>query len=153
MEPEAYACRKLGSPEAALEAFTRRAVGSSRFSSWLDARPTLYWDGVAELVIPLREEITQHHGYAHGAIVGAAADNACAWAASSIVGDVVTANYTLHLLKPGMGDRLRARGEVVRTGRREVICRSEVFAERAGKGCTESVRIAICTASISILTR
>jgi uncharacterized protein (TIGR00369 family) len=153
MKPEDYACRRLGSPEKALAAFSNRAVGLSRFSSWLEAKPTVYWDGIAELTIPLRDEITQHHGYAHGAIIGAAADNACAWAASSVVGDVVTANYTLHLLQPGLGERLRARGEVVRIGRREVICRSEVFAETLSGERPQSVRIAICTASISALTR
>ncbi len=35
-------------------------------------------------------ELIQHHGFAHGGIVGALADDACAWAAAPVLGDAVT---------------------------------------------------------------
>lgn len=101
---------RFGSEGAALAAFAAARV-TSGFSTLLAAQPTKWWAGEAELVIPLRAELLQHHGYAHGAVVGAAADNACAWAAASLAGDVVTSSYTLQLLAPAKGARLRAKGK------------------------------------------
>lgn len=122
---------RFGSPEAALEAFTK-ARATSGFSTLLAAKPLKWWAGEAELVIPLRPELTQHHGYAHGAVIGAAADNACAWAAASVAGDVVTSTYTLQLLAPAKGQRLRAKGRVIRAGKRQVSAELQVWAESDG---------------------
>jgi len=119
---------RFGTEAAALEAFTA-ARATSGFSTLLAARPTKWWAGEAEPVIPLRPELLQHHGYAHGAVVGAAADNACAWAAASVAGDVVTSSYTLQLLSPAKGARLRAHGKVIRAGKRQVSAQAQVFAE------------------------
>lgn len=107
----------------------RRAVLTSGFSTFLGAEPLRCWQGESELVIPLRPELTQHHGFAHGGVIGAAADNACAWAAASVAGDVVTSSYTLHLLGPAQGERLRAKARVIRAGRRQVTVQADVFCE------------------------
>ena len=37
-----------------------------------------------------KEDMTQHHGFLHGGLVGFLADNAAAYAAATLVGDVVT---------------------------------------------------------------
>ncbi|RJF87592.1 hotdog fold thioesterase [Oleomonas cavernae] len=116
------------SPEAML-ALLERSVLTSGFSTMLGARPLRCWQGECELLIDLKPELTQHHGFAHGAVVGAAADNACAWAAASVAGDVVTASYTLHLVAPAKGERLRAKGLVLKSGRRQLTVRADVFAE------------------------
>lgn len=121
----------------------KRSVMTSGFSSWMGAEPLRCWDGEAELVVPLTPQLMQHHGHAHGAIIGAVADNACAWAAASLAGDVLTANYTLHLLAPARGERLRARGQVVKAGRRQLVARADVFAE-AGE-TTKLVATAVAT--------
>jgi uncharacterized protein (TIGR00369 family) len=105
------------------------AVKGSGFSSWLGVEPTRVWQGISELFLDVRPELTQHHGFAHGAIVGVMADNACAWAAASVAGDVVTGSYTIHFLAPAIGKRLRARGEVVKPGRRQVVVRAEVWSD------------------------
>lgn len=122
---------RYGTPDAALKAFTE-ARALSGFSTFLGAKPVKWWAGEAELVVPLRPELMQHHGYAHGAVVGAAADNACAWAAASVAGDVVTATYTLQLLAPAKGERLRAKGAVLRAGKRQVSAQAQVWAESDG---------------------
>lgn len=108
------------------------AVERSGFSRWLGVEPVTVWEGEAELLLAMREELTQHHGFAHGAIIGLMADNACAWAASSVAGDVVTGSYTIHFLSPARGERLRAKGTVIRPGKRQVIVRADVWAESDG---------------------
>src|SRR3546814_14325157 len=77
--------------------------------------------------------MTQHHGFAHGAIVGYMADTVCAWAAASMVGDVVTSEYKLNLLSPAVGERLTAVGSVVKAGSRQVVTRADVFAVKDGE--------------------
>jgi uncharacterized protein (TIGR00369 family) len=121
--------RKFDTPEGALDYMKRVAVQSSGFTRFAAIEPLKVWDGESELTITLRDDLTQHHGYAHGAVVGLMADNACAWAAASVAGDVVTGSYTIHFLAPGKGERLRAKGQVVKAGKRQVIVRAEVWAE------------------------
>lgn len=105
------------------------AVEGSGFTAFLGVEPLRCFDGESELVLTLRPDMTQHHGFAHGAIVGLMADNACAWAASSVIGDVVTGSYTINFLAPAKGERLRAAGTVIRAGRRQAIVRADIWAE------------------------
>ncbi len=108
------------------------AVQGSGFSRFLGVEPLRCWEGESELTLEMRDDLTQHHGFAHGAIVGLMADNACAWAAASVAGDVVTGSYSINFLSPARGDRLRARGVVVKPGRRQVVVRADVWAESDG---------------------
>jgi acyl-coenzyme A thioesterase PaaI-like protein len=71
-----------------------------------------------------------HHRFVHGAVIGFLADSACAWAAASLVGDVVTSEYKLNLMVPATGSRLLGRGEVITINGRQVICRADVFCEK-----------------------
>ncbi|WP_233355239.1 PaaI family thioesterase [Hirschia maritima] len=127
----------------------KQSVTQSGFSSFLGAEPVKSSPGEIELIIPLKEELTQHHGFAHGAVVGAAADNACAWAAASVAGDVVTSSYTLQLLAPAIGNRLRAHGKVIKKSKRQVSVHANVFAEDE----TNSKLVATALASIAIVEK
>lgn len=127
----------------------RQRIKTSGFTQILAATPLRCWQGESELVIELAPHLTQHHGFAHGGVIGAAADNACAWAAASVAGDVVTSSYTLHFLEPALGERLRAKGRVIRAGKRQVTAAADVFAEKAG----ESKLIATALATISKVER
>ncbi|MGB3469697.1 MAG: PaaI family thioesterase [Erythrobacter sp.] len=120
---------RFDSPEASLDYMKRVAVKGSGFSNWLCVEPRKVWQGEAELRLPLRREMTQHHGYAHGAIVGLMADNACAWAAASLAGDVVTGSYTINFLRPARGSHLTAKAQVIKPGKRQVVVRADVWAE------------------------
>ena len=136
---------RFDSPEASLDTMRRVAVKGSGFSSWLGVEPLKVWQGEAELLLTLRPEMTQHHGFAHGAIVGLMADNACAWAGASVIGDVVTGGYTINFLRPALGQRLRAKGQVIKPGKRQVIVRADVFAE---SDAAEPVHVAAAQATI-----
>jgi uncharacterized protein (TIGR00369 family) len=91
-----------------------------------------YSFGKAELSIPFQATITQHHGLAHGAILGFLADSACSWAAASVAGDVVTSEYKINLIAPARGDLLIGRGDVINISGRQVVTRADVFAVREG---------------------
>ncbi|MBA4044607.1 MAG: PaaI family thioesterase [Erythrobacter sp.] len=142
--PTATASR-FDSPEASIAYMKRVAVARSGFSAWLDVEPLKVWEGESELLLKLRPEMTQHHGYAHGAIVGLMADNACAWAGASVVGDVVTGGYTIDFLRPAKGQQLRAKGNVIKAGKRQVVVRADVWAESEGEA---PVHVAAAQATI-----
>lgn len=136
---------RFDSPEASIEYMKRVAVARSGFSNWLQVEPIVVWQGESELVLELRAEMTQHHGYAHGGIVGLMADNACAWAGASVLGDVVTGGYTINFLRPAKGACLRAKGLVIKSGKRQAIVRADVFAESSG---ADPVHVAAAQATI-----
>jgi uncharacterized protein (TIGR00369 family) len=134
------------SPETMLARLTA-SVCRSPLAALLDIRPTRCWNGESELIIPIRPDITQHHGTVHGGVVGIAADDACCWAAASVVGDVVTANYSVHFLAPARGEILRGVGTLVRVGKRTATARAEIYADSPDG----SVLVATALASIAIL--
>jgi uncharacterized protein (TIGR00369 family) len=106
----------------------REVLDSQPFSVLLGARLTAFEPGQVELVVPLRAELLQQHGFVHGGVLSYVADNALTFAGGSALGQrVVTAGYTISYLKPAQGDRLIARATVVATGKRQAVCRCDVF--------------------------
>ena len=89
--------------------------------------------GFVEIHLPHKPEITQQHGYIHGGVVGMIADSAAGYAANTLTPSdtsVLTVEYKLNLVAPADGQRLVARGEVIKPGRTLIITRAEVFAIR-----------------------
>ncbi len=117
-----------GLAREALEAVIER----SPYTRDLGVRLVRYAPGDVEIQLPIQPRFAQHHGFVHGSLVGFMADTACAWAAASVAGDVVTAEYKLNLLAPAIGDALLARGTVVKVGTRQVVARADVFAVKDG---------------------
>lgn len=90
--------------------------------------------GYTEIHLPYRQEITQQHGFIHGGVVGMIADSAAGYAANTLTpadSSVLTVEYKLNLIAPADGERLVARGEVIRSGRTLIITKAEVFAIKA----------------------
>lgn len=108
-------------------------IAKTPFAVWVGAKLQSYEYGRVEVCIPLKPEIQQHHGFAHGAIVGMLADSACAWAAASVVGDVVTSEYKLSLLAPAVGKTLIGYGTVLHAKGRQIVCRADVYSLNSEK--------------------
>jgi uncharacterized protein (TIGR00369 family) len=86
--------------------------------------------GRTEIHLPHWEGIEQQHGFEHGGIVGTIADSAAGYAAMTVVpasASVLTVEYKLNLVAPADGQRLIARGQVVRPGRTLIVSKAEVF--------------------------
>lgn len=121
------------------------AVAGSGFSRFLNVEPLICWEGKAEVLLKVRDDMTQHHGFVHGAIVGLMADNSCAWAAASLLGDVVTGGYTVNFLAPAKGAHLRAKAQVVKAGKRQAVVRADIWSETKGE---KPVHVAAAQATI-----
>lgn len=114
-------------PVATLEAM-QQIVAASPFALLTGSEVIACSNGFAEVTMPFDRRHTQHHGFLHGGLVGYLADTAISWAAASVVGDVLTAEYRVHLLAPGKGERFVGRGHVIKAGRRQVVARADVVA-------------------------
>jgi uncharacterized protein (TIGR00369 family) len=87
--------------------------------------------GHTEIHLPHWSGIDQQHGYVHGGVIGMIADSAAGYAAMTLVPEgasVLTVEYKMNLLAPGLGQKLIARGKVIRPGRTLIVTQAEVFA-------------------------
>ncbi|WP_371323812.1 PaaI family thioesterase [Dechloromonas sp. ZY10] len=102
----------------------------------IQARLEQVTPGNVTIVLPHWTGVEQQHGFIHGGVVGMIADSAAGYAAMSLVSadaSVLTVEYKLNLVAPADGDRLIARGKVVRPGKTLSITQAEVLAERNGQ--------------------
>ena len=114
----------------------RRMFALEPFMDYLGAKLTQVVPGRAEIRLAFRPELTQHDGFFHGGIVATLADMAGGAAAYTRVPagmGALTVEIKINLLAPGVGEALVARGEVLRAGKRLIVCRSDVFTVRAGQ--------------------
>lgn len=89
-------------------------------------------EGWAEVVIPVRPEFHHAAGAVHGSIYFKALDDAAFFAANSLVEDVfvLTASFTLYLIRPVSEGELRGRGRAVHRSQRLILADSELTDDR-----------------------
>lgn len=99
------------------------------------ARIAAIGPGTCRIEAPLLDIARQQHGAGHAALTFALGDTAAGYAALSLMpegAEVMTAEIKINLLRPAMGERLVARAEVVRAGRRLSVVRADVLAVQEG---------------------
>ena len=111
----------------------RQALASQPFSRLVGAELEIFREGFAELRLPLRTELKQQHGFAHGGIVCYLADNALTFAGGSALGPAcVTSEFKINYMRPATGSALVARATVVHAGKSQAVCRCDVIAVKDG---------------------
>jgi uncharacterized protein (TIGR00369 family) len=92
-------------------------------------------EGAVEIILVPRPEISQQHGFVHAGAVTAIADSAAGYAALSLMPagiGVLSTEFKINLLAPAIGDRIVARGRVVKAGRTLTVAQTDVFAVTGG---------------------
>jgi uncharacterized protein (TIGR00369 family) len=87
--------------------------------------------GEVEVWLPFDRRLTQQHGFLHAATIAAIADNACGYAALSMMqpdASVLSVEFKVNLLAPAAGERFVALGQVVRAGKTITVTRADVHA-------------------------
>jgi uncharacterized protein (TIGR00369 family) len=110
------------------------------FIADLGIRPVAAGEGWVETELTMEERLRQQHGFAHAGVVTTLADHTAGAAASTAVGEgrsVLTADFTVHLLRPATGDVLHCRGEIVRAGRSLIVAEAKVTIQ--GKLCVRYI--------------
>ncbi len=91
--------------------------------------------GFVEVAVTPNPAISQQHGFVHGGAVSAIADTAAGYATMSLLPldtSVLTTEFKINLIAPATGDRIVARGEVVKAGRTLTIAQTKVVAITGG---------------------
>ena len=102
--------------DPSFEVGVRRSLSRLALMSTIAARLTRIAPGEVEIDMPVRDDLTQRHGFVAAGIVTAIIDTACGYAAMSLMPaghSVVTVEYKVNFVAPARGERLVARGRVV----------------------------------------
>jgi uncharacterized protein (TIGR00369 family) len=121
----------LAPPDPGFEAAVRRSFSRLALMTTIGARLMRVAPGEVDIDMPVRHDLTQQHGYVAAAIVTAIMDTACGYAAMSLMpagATVLTVEYKVNFMAPARGERLLARGRVVKRGRSLTVCAGDVSA-------------------------
>jgi len=102
----------------------------------IGARLTTVEPGRCIIELPVRDDLTQQHGFVHGGVVGMIADSAGGYAGFTLMpadASVLTVEFKINMLAPAAGDMLVATGEVLKPGRTLAIVRADVLALRGDR--------------------
>lgn len=89
-----------------------------------------------ETAIAIAPRHLQHSGVVHAGVISTLADHTAGAAAQTRCGEgemVVTAEFKINLLRPGQGERLRCRAQVLKAGRAFHVVEAEVFGSREAR--------------------
>lgn len=78
---------------------------------------------------PFGEHLTQHTGYFHAGLLTTLADNACGFAALSLMPEgqeVLSVEFKLSFMRPATGMLARATGRVLKSGKTLTFCQADV---------------------------
>ena len=133
-----------------IEARIRASFARQTMMTTLGAQIVAVRTGEVEIVLPFSDRILQQHEFIHAGAVATIADSACGYAALTVMpreAAVLTTEFKINLLAPAKGERLRAIGRVVRSGKKLVITLGEVFAEEGGA----RKQVALITATMMVV--
>jgi uncharacterized protein (TIGR00369 family) len=103
--------------------------------------------GEVDIHLPITPGITQQHGYVHAGAMASIADSSCGYAAATLTPadtNVLAVEFKINLMAPATGDKLIARGRVIRAGRTLTVCQSDIVSV----GASGEKLVAILTATI-----
>ncbi|PIC98885.1 PaaI family thioesterase [Sporosarcina sp. P29] len=111
-----------------------QALEAQSFSKLLGTNLLEFTTGEVVLEVPITEHVLQQHGFVHGGVISYAADNALTFVGGSVLGpNVLTAEYKINYVRPAIGEKIIARATVISAGKRQAVCRCDVFAVKDGE--------------------
>jgi len=110
----------------------KQALQAQPFSKLVGTEIVAFSPAHSELRIPITDSLRQQHGFVHGGVLAYAADNALTFAGGAALGPaVVTSEFKINYLRPGQGEALVVRANVVYAGKSQAVCRCEVYSVTA----------------------
>ena len=117
-------------PDADYAARVRASFAKQKLMTTIGATLEKVEPGAVTIRLPFRDDLTQQHGFLHAGAIASVADSACGYAALSLMpadAGVLSIEFKINMLSPAKGDALVARGEVIRAGKKIMVCRADVF--------------------------
>lgn len=107
--------------------------------------------GALTMSLPYRSEVAQQHGFFHGGAIGFLIDNTTTACAGTVLREpgqaVLTAEYKLNIVAPGVGARLVCRATVIKPGRMLIPVEAKVFAQDQD-GAEKLVAVGLATIAV-----
>ena len=100
------------------------------FMKTLGARLDLVEHGKVIISVRLKRSMMQQHGFGHAGVTFSIGDSAAGYAALTQMGEnqeVLTSEMKIHLLSPADGKILKAVGSVLKTGKRLIVVKSDIY--------------------------
>jgi uncharacterized protein (TIGR00369 family) len=122
--------------ETSIEKRVKDSFARQSAMTTIGASITRVEQGEVIIELPFRSDLTQQHGFLHAGLVTMIVDTACGYAALTLMpvsAAVLTAEYKINFLSPAEGEKLIARGRVLKPGRTLTVCFGEVHAKKDGK--------------------
>ena len=113
-----------------------QSFASQQFMEHLGAQLIDVQPGYCEIHIPFDEKLTQQNGFFHAGVMSTLADNVAGYASLSLMKEessILSVEFKLNLMRPGNGDLLIGKGEVLKYGRTLTVCRADVFIRNNGE--------------------
>ena len=117
------------------ETVVRESFAKQGLMATLGARLSLVEPGQVEIEVPFDEKLSQQQGLFHGGVTTSIVDSSCGYSALTLMAagsEVLTVEFKINLFAPAAGERLVARGRVVRGGRTITVCQGDAYAVRDG---------------------
>lgn len=133
------------------EADVRTNFALQGIMTLIEAEMTSVAPGAVEISVTPRADLSQQKGYTHAGVVTTIVDSACGYAALTLApagSDVLTVEFKANFMAPASGERLIARGRVIRSGRTITVCAGDVYALRDG----EEHHIAVMQATMMLMS-
>ncbi len=115
--------------------YVAEQFGIAPFIHHLGIQLVDFGPGWCETSMQIRPEHLQHHGLFHAGVVATIADHSAGMASGTLCPQdkaVLTAEYKINLLRPGVGESIRCRAEVLKPGKTLTIVESKVWAIKDG---------------------
>jgi uncharacterized protein (TIGR00369 family) len=121
----------LVAQDPAFESRVRASFERQTFMATIGARLVRVAPGEVDIELAVRNDLVQQHGFLHAGVLASAADSACGYAALTLMpagAAVLSIEFKVNLLAPAAGDRIVARGRVIRAGKTITACWGDVTA-------------------------
>jgi uncharacterized protein (TIGR00369 family) len=109
----------------------QRSFDAQGLMMTLGARLERVAPGEVQIALPFSRHLSQQLGYLHAGAITSVLDSACGYAALTQAPagmEVVTAEFKINLMRPGIGEHFLAIGRVQNAGRLLTVCTGEVRA-------------------------
>jgi uncharacterized protein (TIGR00369 family) len=109
----------------------QRSFDAQGLMATLGARLQHVQPGEVRIALPFSAHLSQQMGFLHAGAITSIVDSACGYAALTQAPagmEVVTAEFKINLMRPGIGDHFLAISKVQSAGRLLTVCTGEVRA-------------------------
>jgi uncharacterized protein (TIGR00369 family) len=139
-------------PDPAFESRIRSSFARQGLMKTIGAHLVKVAPGEVAIELSYSKAFTQQHGFIHAGILSTIADNACGYAAYTLMpanSEVLGVENKINFLAPGKGERFVAIGKVIKAGRTLAVCSGEVWATNNG----EKTLVAVMQSTLMALVK